>query len=186
MNVNNKRFPANTMTSQSGRKLGGFTLIELLIVIVVIAILATISIVVYRGIQNRAYDAVVESDLNNAIKLLEVARVELGHYPQDLSEFPTGFTFTKSVYVADSIENNIYYITDMINDTYALGVQSKSGNGFIVVNGVVEDRDYPRVWGATVANAIGVDWFDPDTVGYTGYDVTSSDGWRSDWAWTAP
>ena len=37
----------------------GFTIVELLIVIVVIAILATISIVAYNGIQNRAYNAKV-------------------------------------------------------------------------------------------------------------------------------
>lgn len=37
----------------------GFTIVELLIVIVVIAILATISIVAYNGIQDRAYNAKV-------------------------------------------------------------------------------------------------------------------------------
>lgn len=37
----------------------GFTIVELLIVIVVITILATISIVAYNGIQNRAYNAKV-------------------------------------------------------------------------------------------------------------------------------
>lgn len=43
----------------------GFTIIELLIAIVVIAILATISIVVYQGISNRANDAAVKSDLSH-------------------------------------------------------------------------------------------------------------------------
>ncbi len=46
----------------------GFTIVELLIVIVVIAILAAISVVAYTGIQNRANDAAVKSDLANAAK----------------------------------------------------------------------------------------------------------------------
>lgn len=43
----------------------GFTIVELLIVIVVIATLAAISVVAYTGIQNRANDSSVQSDLRN-------------------------------------------------------------------------------------------------------------------------
>src|SRR5690554_3746529 len=43
----------------------GFTIVELLIVIVVIAILAAISVVAYTGIQNRANDTAIQSDLRN-------------------------------------------------------------------------------------------------------------------------
>lgn len=41
---------------------------ELLIVIVVIGILAAITIVAYNGIQNRAYDSTVQSDLSSMAK----------------------------------------------------------------------------------------------------------------------
>ena len=41
----------------------GFTIVELLIVIVVIAILAAITIVAYTGIQDRAKESNVQSDL---------------------------------------------------------------------------------------------------------------------------
>ncbi len=47
---------------------GGFTIVELLIVIVVIAILATITIVAYNGIQLRGQAAAIASDLRAADK----------------------------------------------------------------------------------------------------------------------
>lgn len=50
------------------KSVSGFTIVELLIVIVVIAILATISIVAYTGIQTRANASAVLSDLKAAEK----------------------------------------------------------------------------------------------------------------------
>lgn len=50
------------------KRSSGFTLVELLIVIVVIAILAAISVVAYNGIQNRASDTTVQSDINSMAK----------------------------------------------------------------------------------------------------------------------
>jgi prepilin-type N-terminal cleavage/methylation domain-containing protein len=63
----------------------GFTIVELLIVIVVIAILATISIVAYNGIQSRARDS---ARLNNAKDItgsLERYYVFNGNYPNPTS-----------------------------------------------------------------------------------------------------
>lgn len=59
----------------------GFTLVELLIVIVVIAVLAAITIVAYNNIAQRAAQAVVKSDLNQAETQLEITRVDIGSYP---------------------------------------------------------------------------------------------------------
>lgn len=59
----------------------GFTIVELLIVIVVIAILAAIITVAYRGIQDRARTDVVKADLNQALKQLTMDKVIAGAYP---------------------------------------------------------------------------------------------------------
>jgi general secretion pathway protein G len=59
----------------------GFTIVELLIVIVVIAILATISIVAYNGIQARARDNIRYADAKTIMKALELYKVDHGSYP---------------------------------------------------------------------------------------------------------
>ena len=56
----------------------GFTIVELLIVIVVIGILAAITVVAYNGIQNRARDAKVSSDMHNLGLAVNAARVQTG------------------------------------------------------------------------------------------------------------
>lgn len=114
----------------------GFTIVELLIVIVVIAVLATLSYVGYVGMSNRAYDAVVEQDLASIKKSLEVLKVDLGHYPVSLGEFPRDLKISRDAY--DQSQNNVYYYS--VGDAYALGVRSKSTKtvrGFILTNEVL-------------------------------------------------
>ncbi len=59
----------------------GFTIVELLIVIMVIAILAAISVVAYRGIQARARDSIRIKDLKEVQKLVEAYKAVHGSYP---------------------------------------------------------------------------------------------------------
>lgn len=61
----------------------GFTLVELLITIVVIAILATITIVSYGGIQQRARESRVVLQLTQLRKNMEYYRIENGKWPFD-------------------------------------------------------------------------------------------------------
>jgi prepilin-type N-terminal cleavage/methylation domain-containing protein len=56
----------------------GFTIVELLIVIVVIAVLATISVVAYSGIQARANDARMVSAVTQIEKALKLYSVDNG------------------------------------------------------------------------------------------------------------
>lgn len=62
-------------------RLNGFTLVELLIVIVVIAILASITLVAYNGVQARARDSARKSAVAEITKGLELYYIANGHYP---------------------------------------------------------------------------------------------------------
>lgn len=62
-----------------------FTIVELLIVVVVIAILATITIVAFRGITERAAAASVQSDLRSAATTLELDYQRNGTYPATIA-----------------------------------------------------------------------------------------------------
>ena len=70
--------PRNIKKSPHAR---GFTIVELLIVIVVIAILAAISVVAYRGIQERARDSQRLQDVKTIAKALEMYYLDEGHFP---------------------------------------------------------------------------------------------------------
>jgi len=59
----------------------GFTIVELLVVIVVIGILASITMVAYTGITQKANAATLQSDLKNASTLLEMDKTIAGTYP---------------------------------------------------------------------------------------------------------
>jgi len=67
----------------------GFTVVELLIVIVVIAILATITIAIYNGIQNRAARAAAQSDVADALKQAELFYVANEAYPTSITSCPS-------------------------------------------------------------------------------------------------
>ena len=64
-------------------RMPGFTIVELLIVIVVIAILASISVVAYNGIQQRARDSQRLSDLKAIAKAIEMYHIDNDRYPTE-------------------------------------------------------------------------------------------------------
>ena len=72
------------MRANNSSKKNGFTIVELLIVIVVIAILATITVVAFNGIMDRAKATSLQADLNNASKKLKLYQADYGYYPTSL------------------------------------------------------------------------------------------------------
>lgn len=59
----------------------GFTIVELLIVIVIIGILATLVIVTFSGVQQKARDSERKTDINALAGQLEAAYANNGYYP---------------------------------------------------------------------------------------------------------
>lgn len=59
----------------------GFTIVELLIVIVVIAILATISITAYTNFQQRAKNTAIINAASQSLKMIQAYVAEYGDYP---------------------------------------------------------------------------------------------------------
>ncbi len=128
----------------------GFTIVELLIVVVVIAILAAITIVAYRGIQNNAHDAAVQSDLSSNGKLLLRRVAETGVYPVSFDTI--GLKASKGSYLLS--RNNFYICVNATTGRFALSGVSVSGKGFQNVDGNIT-QSASQLWGADTCNLIG-------------------------------
>jgi prepilin-type N-terminal cleavage/methylation domain-containing protein len=63
------------------KRQSGFTIVELLIVIVVIGILATLVIVTFTGIQQKARDSQRQTDVSAIASQVEAFYAQYGYYP---------------------------------------------------------------------------------------------------------
>lgn len=68
----------------------GFTLIELMVVIAIIGILATIIMVSFSAVQQRARDGQRKADLRQIQSALELYKADNGVYPTYLANCPVG------------------------------------------------------------------------------------------------
>ena len=152
----------------------GFTIVELLIVIVVIAILAAISIVAYNGIQNRANDTAVQSDLSNIAKKVELAAADTGSYPDSWAGL--GMTASKSAYGAHYLGlHNLLYCKN--STTFGIVAASKSGNVYIYNrdNGGLKQYAGSLTTNSSMCPAAGV----ATTTGWIGTWHYSNGSWSS-------
>ena len=67
-----------------------FTLVELTVVIAIVAIIAVGSVFAYSGIQKRAIETALQSDLRSAEAILGADFSRNGSYPSSLSEADRG------------------------------------------------------------------------------------------------
>lgn len=102
----------------------GFTIVELLIVVVIIAILASITVVAYNGVQARALNAKVISSVNSSLKLLTMYYNEHSAWPEEPApgkqaleyclgqNYPTAGASGTSTYDSSSINSPRQWCTD--------------------------------------------------------------------------
>ena len=175
------RVRANYFSKENQR---GFTIVELLIVIVVIAILAAITIVAYNGIQNRAADTAVKTDLHNIAKKLALFNVDNSRYPTAAQLDSLDFKLSNKNYTITptTVMNFTYCYDNVATPTaYAVLAMSKSGNMFYISN-TAGITTYSASWtGNTGTNCTNIS---PSlTLNYNGYlsTDTTTGPWR---AWT--
>lgn len=159
----------------------GFTIVELLIVVVVIGILAAITIVAYNGIQSRANESVVQSDLAAFHKKVSLFNSEFGNYPKDATELSTirsGFTKT-AYYTVD--EGNVTYCTSTNGTAYVLIARGTNGKRYYI-GSTYRLQEYTGSYGtpSAMCSSIGFAY----AYGAWGFELPGwgSPGWK---VWTS-
>lgn len=163
------------MVKRMGKQ-SGFTIVELLIVVVVIAILAAITIISYNGIQNRAYDSAVQSDMENFAKAVQLQNAEFSAYPFPLTK-AMGIKVSRNAYM---VRNNVYYCVNTTTNQFALGSISKSGKGFSYTPsaGMQSYADgQANVSGGNTCALVGLSY----NSAYGVYALDAGSGWNTTW-----
>ena len=146
------------------RRHDGFTLVELLVVIIIIAILATIAIPTFFGTRTKANDAAAVSLVRNALTIVESVNVDMRDYTAitavDLSTMEPNITWNVSA--VDLVDPTIPAVLPAVTadassdavDFYAqtptqfdIGSVSESGNryGIQVITSGLASTAYVKV-----------------------------------------
>lgn len=139
----------------------GFTIVELLIVIVIIGILAAITIVAYNGVQQRAKESALKSDLALAAKKMAADSALNGSFPLTQAAVDNGkglpaspgtsyqFQSTGSTYCITGTNGNLSF---KVSDTATVAAQGGCpGDGVGGVDAVTNYAADPNAAGPTTS-----------------------------------
>lgn len=125
----------------------GFTIVELLVVITVISILATITAISYVGVSTKAKTSVLQSDLINASRQIDMYQIENSQYPSSTSlvnnnkgiAFSSGNTLLSYTY--DDAAN--YYCLTIKNGSIVASIKNNAPitNGYCMRN-LIKNGDF--------------------------------------------
>jgi len=110
------------------RKNQAFTIVELLVVVVVIAILATISIVAYNGITGDAREKALQSELHDVQTKVMVYFRDEGQFPASLMDV--------------GVENDALNYTSTI-DEFCVEGSANSKSFYITESGSLKEGECP-------------------------------------------
>ena len=122
----------DTVTYTKSRQ--GFTIVELLIVIVVIAILASITIISYNGITKRAKDASIQSTLSQATQKIELAKLN-----DTGGVYPASMTAAGLDSLVSSTDTTYTYGVSSDGKTFCMAL-SKGGRTFYITSAVLNPK----------------------------------------------
>lgn len=94
----------------------GFTIVELLVVIIVLAILATIITVSYNGVRSRAIASVMSSELTGLKKQLDARIVQHAELPSSIDTYAKQSSYWSYQYTYDNAVEPKYYCVSATSD----------------------------------------------------------------------
>lgn len=124
----------------------GFTIVELLVVIVIIGILAAITIVSYTGIQQKAVDSSLQSDLANASQQIKMFQVTNGYFPSGVTDCPTPATGNLCLKTSSGNIYGAYQVSNIANaQSFRLTANNKLTSYHITSSSAPVAVDYTNV-----------------------------------------
>lgn len=146
-------------TSSSASSRTGFTIVELLIVVVVLAILAALSVVIFKDTNRRTSNARTISNVETYHKAIMLYRLQHGKYPTAPGEGTATVTMTcLGLGYPDGTCGIITGTTVYESASFMNDLSSKSGSG---VAAIVNDRVGPVGNESFTGAAYGIDTTDP-------------------------